>query len=138
MVNASFKKYENYDKFITDFLITVIKNDNAVIIINYQDYQGLIASLHEKVINGNSLTLDTESFDYFEDDIETAKKKDGNIMVTVFKDGLIIGEPVLYPDKAINFVDSTYFIENDAAQSAMDYTIISTCIPFQIEKKIRL
>ena len=138
MINAIFKKYEDFDKFITDFLIAVMDNERAVIIVNYQDYQGLIASLNGKVLNGKTLALDIESAYTFDEDIKTAQERDNNIMVTVFSNGYIIGEPVLYPDKAISFIDTIHFIETDAASSAMNYAITSTCVPFQIENKIRL
>lgn len=138
MVNASLRKYETYDKFITDFILNVIENGNAVIIVNYQDYQGMIASLNGKVVNGESLVLDIESADLFDSDIEYAKEHDGNIMITVFKNGLIIGEPIQFPKKAVSFFNTNYFIEADAAETAMDYAIDSTCIPFQIENKIKL
>lgn len=138
MINAIFKKYEDFDKFVTDFLITVMDNGSAVIIVNYQDYQGMITSLNGKVLNGNTLTLDVECAYTFDDDIKTAQEGDGNIMITVFSNANIIGEPVLYPDKAISFIDTIHFIETDAASSAMNYVITSTCVPFQIENKIRL
>ena len=138
MINAIFKKYEDFDKFITDFLIAVMDNERAVIIVNYQDYQGLIASLNGKLLNGKTLALDIESAYTFDEDIKTAQERDDNIMVTVFSNGHIIGEPVLYPDKAISFINTIHFIETDAASSAMNYAITSTCVPFQIENKIRL
>jgi hypothetical protein len=138
LINAIFKKYEDFDKFVTDFLITVMDNGSAVIIVNYQDYQGMITSLNGKVLNGNALTLNVECAYTFDDDIKTAQKGDGNIMITVFSNANIIGEPVFYPDKAISFIDTIHFIETDAANSAMNYAITSTCVPFQIENKIRL
>lgn len=138
MINASFLKYKDYDHFVTDFLINVMENDFAVIIVRWEDYQGIIASLNGKLINGKSLALDIECADRFDEDIQTAKDNDGNIMITVFKNAFILGEPVLYSNKAISFVQATHFIEADASKVAMNYAINSTCIPFIIENKIRL
>ena len=53
MVNASYKKYESYQDFIIDVLFNVMDDDTVSLIINYEDYQGVLATLFEKSINGN-------------------------------------------------------------------------------------
>ena len=136
MIKASYRKYNTYDDFVRDIVFTVIDDSHAVIICNWHDAQGLIQSLNSKTINGKSFTLDVECGYLFDDDILTAQMNDGNMLITIFDDGLIICEPALFTDKAMSFIDSKYFIERDASL-ALEYPIMSTVIPFQIEKKIR-
>lgn len=136
MINASYKKYSNYDDFIRDILFTVMEDHHAVIICNWQDAQGLIASINGKVLNGKSLTLDIDSAYHFDDDIATAQMNDGNMLITIFDNAIVICEAALFTDKAISFIDSKYFVERDAI-CAMDYAITNTIIPFKIEEKIR-
>lgn len=137
MVGASYRKYNDYDEFVTDFLFSVIENGCSAIIVNYQDYAGIVMSLNGKVLNGNSLTLFVESVDLFDEDIKKAMEGDGNIMLSVHSDGTIIGEPA-YCEKVEGFGELTYFIEQDAAESAMKYPITSTIVPFLIEKKLTI
>lgn len=134
MVGASYKKYNDYDEFVTDFLFTVMEKDCSAIIVNYQDYAGIVMSLNGKVLNGNSLTLDVESVELFDEDVQKVMEGDGNIMLTVYSSGKIIGEPA-YCEKVEGFEEMTYFIEQDATESAMKYPITSTIVPFLIEKK---
>ena len=61
MVNAIYHKYKDYDEFIRDILFTVLDDHHVVIICNWQDVQGLVASINGKVLNGKTLTLDIES-----------------------------------------------------------------------------
>lgn len=137
MVNAIYHKYKDYDEFIRDILFTVIDDHHVVIICNWQDVQGLVASINGKVLNGNTLALDIESAYSFDDDILTAKMNDGNMLVSIFDNATVITEPALYTDNAISFFDSRYFVEYDAI-NAMKYAITSTIIPFKIEKKYSL
>ena len=58
MLDASYRNYQNYDDFIKDILFTVLEDHHAVIVCNWQDAQGIIASINGKVLNGKSLTLD--------------------------------------------------------------------------------
>lgn len=138
MVNASYKSYESYEKFITEFIFSVIENGHSAIIVNYQDYQGLVASLNGKVLNGETITLDLESRELFDEDILVAQNGDGNIMVTVYESGVMTGEPVIHSENERAFADTIYFVESSAAESAMKYAITSRFVPFKIEKKIRL
>ena len=131
MVNTSYKKYNSYQDFITDVIFNVMDEGQAIIIINHNDYQGILASLFEKNINGNSFYLNMECADLLDDDIKTAQMNDGNIMVTIFNTGEIIGEPVLFTFDD-SFADATYFIEYDA-KGAQDYPLHGLVIPFQIK-----
>ena len=72
MIGASFKSYPNYPDFITDFLFVVLEDGAASIIVNYEDTAGVVQSLNQKVLNGNSLTVVPECFDNFDADIEIA------------------------------------------------------------------
>ena len=132
MVNASYKKYESYQDFITDVLFNVMDDDKVILIINYEDYQGVLATLFEKTINGNSFYLNMACADLIDDDLATAYMNDGNMLVTIFSTGEIIGEPVVFKTEEA-FPEGTYFIEYDA-KSAVDYPIRGTVIPFQIKK----
>ena len=131
MVNASYKKYESYQDFIADVLFNVLEDEYVSIIINYNDYQGLLASLFEKTINGKSFYLNLECADRIDDDVATAQMNDGNMMVTIFNTGEIVGEPVVFKT-AEAFAPATYFIEYDA-KSANDYPLEGLVIPFQIK-----
>ena len=132
MVNASYKKYESYQDFITDVLFNVMDDDMVSLIINYEDYQGALATLFEKTINGNSFYLNMECADLMDDDIVTAQMNDGNMLVSIFSTGEIIGEPIVFKTEEA-FPEGTYFIEYDA-KSAVDYPIKGAVIPFQIKK----
>lgn len=132
MVNASYKKYD-YQDFITDVMFNVMSNESVSIIINYNDYQGLLASLFEKTLNGKSLYLNAACADLVDDDIATAQMNDGNMMVTIFNTGEIVGEPIIF-DNQEAFAPAIYYIEYDA-KSALNYNIQNTIIPFQIEKE---
>ena len=132
MVGASFKSYENYPDFITDFLFVVLADETATMIVNYDDVQGVVQSLNEKVVNGNSLVLAPECFDNFDNDVLIAKELGGLMMITVLKDGTIITDPVIYT-KAEAFAPTTYFIEYDAKQ-AVNLPLEGTIIPFQIKQ----
>lgn len=134
MINTNFKKYKDFDDFLIDFMFVALEDELVCAVVNYNDYQGLIQALQTKVINGKSLTLDIESFDNFDSDIEVAKNNGGNMLVSVFKDsGLIIGEPMLYTSP-IAYAPATYYVEHDA-KSALDIPFNGTVIPFVIEKE---
>lgn len=132
MVNASMKQYESYQDFITDVLFNVMDRGSVAIIINHNDYQGVLSSLFEKTINGNSFYLNLECADLMDDDIATAQMNDGNMMVTIFDTGEIIGEPIIFDRDVKSFASTTYYIEY-SAQSALNYPIESTVIPFRIK-----
>lgn len=137
MIDANYRKYESYDKFIEEFLFTVMDNGHAIIVVNYKDYQGMIENLNGKVLNGKSLATDIGTAECFDDDIKTAIDLDGNMMITVYNNNsIIVGEPVVYPDKANSFIDSAYFVEEDAIEKAIGYVIPKkNIVPFKIEKK---
>lgn len=124
-------KYENYESFVRDVLFTVMQDRHAIIICNWHDAQGLIASLNSTTLNGKTLSLDIESAESFDDDIFTAKMNDGNMLITIYDNASICCEPALFTDKAISFIDSKYFVEKDAS-SAFNYAITSEIIPFEI------
>lgn len=132
MVDASYKKYESYRDFITDVLFNVMGDDMVSLIVNYEDYQGVLATLFEKTINGNSFYLNMECADLMDNDIATAQMNDGNMLVTIFSTGEIVGEPIVFKTEEA-FAECTYFIEYDA-KSAVDYPIKGTVIPFQIKR----
>ena len=132
MVNASYKKYESYQDFIIDVLFNVMDDDMVSLIINYEDYQGVLATLFEKTINGNNFYLNMECADLMDNDIATAQMNDGNMLVSIFSTGEIVGEPIVFTTEEA-FPEGTYFIEYDA-KSAIDYPIRGTVIPFQIKK----
>ena len=132
MVNALYKKYESYQDFIVDVLFNVMDDDMVSLIINYEDYQGVLATLFEKTINGNSFYLSKECADLIDDDIATAQMNDGNVLVSIFSTGEIVGEPIVFKTEEA-FAEGTYFIEYDA-KSAIDYPLRGTVIPFQIKK----
>lgn len=129
-------EYENYRAFVVDLLITIMDEGSASVICNYQDYSGLIASLNEHTINGKALALTPECADMFDDDILTAQMNSGNMMITVFDDGSIIGEPIIF-ETASAFVDGTYFIEIDA-DGVMNLPLSGEIIPFCIKRRIEL
>lgn len=126
-----YRKYENYESFVRDVLFTVMQDRHAIIICNWHDTQGLIASLNSTTLNGKTLSLDIESAESFDDDILTAQMNDGNMLLTIYDNGFIYCEPALFTDKAISFIDSKYFVEKDAS-SALNYAITSEIIPFEI------
>lgn len=126
-----YRKYENYESFIRDVLFTVMQDRHAIIICNWHDTQGLIASLNSTTLNGKTLSLDIESAESFDDDILTAQMNDGNMLITIYDNASICCEPALFTDKAISFIDSKYFVEKDAS-SALNYAITSEIIPFEI------
>ena len=126
-------KYANYNEFVTEFLLTVVDEGVASVVINYMDYIGLIQSLNTKVINGESLCLDVESADNFDTDIEIAKKGKGFILVTVFKESpKIIGEPVIY-ENSESLIACTYYVEKDA-EDFVKIPVTGKIIPFEINK----
>lgn len=126
-----YRKYENYESFVRDVLFTVMQDRHAIIICNWHDAQGLIASLNSTTLNGKTLSLDIESAESFDDDILTAQMNDGNMLITIYDNASICCEPALFTDKAISFIDSKYFVEKDAS-SALNYAITSEIIPFEI------
>lgn len=126
-----YRKYENYESFVRDLLFTVMQDRHAIIICNWHDAQGLIASLNGITLNGKTLSLDIESAESFDDDILTAQMNDGNMLITIYDNASICCEPALFTDKAISFIDSKYFVEKDAS-SALNYAITSEIIPFEI------
>lgn len=136
MIDNIYRTYENFDKFIEDFLFTVMENGHAVIMVNYKDYQGIIENLNGRVLNGKSLVTDIETAELFDEDVKTAMEHDGNMMITCYNNlSLIVGEPVIFPNKEVSFIDSIYFIEEDAVSKATTYDMPSAIIPFMITKK---
>lgn len=127
-----YRKYENYESFVRDVLFTVMQDRHAIIICNWHDAQGLIASLNSTTLNGKTLALDIESAENFDDDVITAQMNDGNMLITIYDNGFVCCEPALFTDKAISFIDSKYYVEKDAS-SALGYAITSEIIPFEID-----
>lgn len=107
------KTYDSYIEFTNDFVITVMNEGYAIIVVRWEDYQGLLASLFEKTINGKSLFLDYDSIEGFDNDISTAQSREGMIMVTVRDDASITGEAVVYGHPEA-YVQGSYFVEEDA------------------------
>lgn len=130
MINAVFKKYDSCQEFLTDVMLTVMQEGIAAVICNYADYGGLLSALNEKTINKQSLFLDAECADSFDEDIQTAQMNDGNMLITILDNGRMLGEPVVF-QRADAFVPMTYFVEYDA-KTAIDYPLSGTVIPFQI------
>lgn len=125
-------EYANYHGFIVKFLLTVMEKGFAVIICNYEDYGGLLASLNEHTIAGQSLALTGDCAEAIDDDITVAKMNSGNMMISVFNDGTIVGEPILFETPSA-FPEGTYFIEADATD-AMALPLIGTKIQFGIKR----
>ena len=130
------KEYENYRAFVVDVLVTTMAEGHATIICNYKDYGGLIASLNDHAINGESSTLDVECAENFDDDIITAQMNDGNMMITVFKDATVIGEPILFKTSDA-YIDGTYYVEADA-KSTLDLPLGDKVVPFCIRGGIEI
>ena len=107
------KKYKSYQEFVDDFLITAMQDGTAAVIVNFEDYAGLIQSLQEKTINGNSLYLNSECAESIDEDIAVASMNSGNMMITVFPTAEMIGEPIIFCDLNA-YMPTTYFIEKDA------------------------
>ena len=122
-------KYSSLDKFSEEILLTVMKNGHAVVIVNYKDYLLFIENLTKKKINGINIFVDVETKDLFHEDIKIAELHDKNMMITVYNNAMIVGEPVLFPDK---FIDSVYFIEEKIFDKAKFYNISSEPIVFEI------
>ena len=128
----TFKEYGSFAEFTTDFLLTVMDASYAMIVVDYRDYNGLLASLQVKTINGVALHLDPDTYEGFENDIEAAKTHDGLIMVTVYDDGNVMGEAVLYSEPDA-YVEGDYFVEEDA-QSFLMKPVVGRMIPFVVSK----
>lgn len=126
------KTYDSYVDFTNNLVLTVMDEEFAVIIVRWEDYQGLLASLFEKTINGKSLFLDYDSIEGFDNDIATAKSREGTIMVTVRDDGSIMGEAVVYSHPEA-YVQGTYFVEEDA-QDFLLKPITGKTILFRIKQ----
>lgn len=130
MIKANIHNYETYGNFIDDFLKAVAENGDAVVIINYTEYRNMLNGLDGKQIGSNCISIDVETIDCIDEDIQTAMQNDNNMMITVFADSLlIVGEPVIYKD---SFIDSVYFIEENAARNMSRYNI-SHFVPFVIK-----
>ena len=129
------REYKNYESFITDFIISVMEDEVAAMIINYKDYQGVLASLNSRVLNGKTLVVEKETVQNFDEDIADAMNGDGNILITVFDNALIVGEPIVFASKAESFIDCKYYVEKDAMASAIHYAISPNIISFSIKEK---
>lgn len=130
MIDAAFIKYDSCQKLLEDVILTVMKEGITSIICNFLDYGGLISALNEKTINHQSFFLDAESAERFDDDIDTARMNDGNMLITILDTGRIIGEPIVF-QKAESFAPITYWVEYDA-KSAISYPLSGTIVPFRI------
>lgn len=129
MIKANIHNYETYGDFIDDFLKTVTESGDAVVIVDYAEYRNMLNELDGKKIGSDYLSIDTETIDCIDEDIQTAIQNDNNMMITVFADSsLIIGEPIVYKD---SFIDSVYFIEENAVRNMSQYNI-SHFVPFVI------
>ena len=132
-MDINYKDYNNFQDFITDYLLEVMTNDYAMIVVKYEDYQGLVRELFTRTINGKNITLNVESADSFDTDVDAAKHNGGNMLVTVFHDNAeIIGEPMIYSSPEA-YVSGTYFVEYDARQ-VLEIGLQGKVIPFKINK----
>ena len=84
------RKYKSFEDFVRDFIFVVMSDGYASIICHWQDTQGILSSLFERTINGESFALDAESGYSFDDEINTAQMNDDNMLITVFDTGAII------------------------------------------------
>ena len=126
-----YKEYESYDDFVVEFLLTAMEEGLAAIVIHYEDCAGLVQSLQAHTINGSSLRLDKESYDYFDEDIETAKNNGNLMLVTVFADNAsVLTEPVLYTS-GDSYAECPYFVEKDA-ETFLEVPVKGKVIPFMI------
>ena len=131
IAKVPYKEFESYDDFVVDFLLTVMEEGSAAIVVHYADCAGVVQSLHAHTINGKSLSLDVESYDYFDEDIEAAKNNGNLMLITVFAEtALVLTEPVLYTDSD-SYADCPYFVEEDAA-AFLEVPVRGRVIPFRI------
>lgn len=133
-MNKIYRKYKSFEDFVRDFIFVVMSDGYASIICHWQDTQGILSSLFERTINGESFALDAESGYSFDDEINTARMNDDNMMITVFETGAIICVAPIFMRKPMYDYSGAFYIEYDAI-SAMDYDISGNKIPFRIECK---
>ena len=124
------KTFSSFDDFVIDFLFAVMDRGDASIIISYEDI-GIVQSLNEKTVNGNSLCLIPECFEAFDSDVLAAKNGNGLMVVSVFDNGEIVTEPVLYTSPEAWPIETTYYVECDAV-GALDLPLNGTVISFKI------
>lgn len=133
-MKSIFRKYNSFEDFVREFIFVVMADGYASIICHWQDTQGILSSLFERTINGESFALDIESGCCFDDEISTAQMNDDNMMITVFDTGAIICTVPIFMKKPMYDYSGAFYIEYDAI-SAMDYDISGNKIPFRIEHK---
>lgn len=133
MINASFRKYDDWDKFIKEYISEAKDKGCVTMIIHCKDYQNVLSNLCSYTMDGKSLVVPVEIVGLIDDDILTSKEHDNNMFITLFDTGTIVGEPALYTDKAVSFLGGTYFVEKDAADVAVNYAISSRLVPFMID-----
>ena len=129
-MTAPCKEYQTYEDFATEFLVEVMMNNHAAVVVDYHDAAGIIQSLNEKQINGQTCFLNRECFDSFDEDIATAKSGKGMMMITVMGNGEIISEPVIYSDPDA-YLHGIYFVECDAKEFNT-LPVSGITVPFQI------
>lgn len=133
-MNNTIRKYNSFEDFVRDFIFVVMSDGYASIICHWQDTQGILSSLFERTINGESFALDIESGYSFDEEINTARMNDDNMMITVFDTGAIICTAPIFMKKPMYNYGGAFYIEYDAI-TAMDYDISGNKIPFRIECK---
>lgn len=127
------KKYDKYEDFTSEFVRSVIENESAFLIVNWQDALGVCQLLNTFTINGNSVVMKHEFVDEAYADIEEVKRYDGNMLITLFDNGEMICEKAL-SDESAYVDDGVYFVE----YSAKDFVLPlhATVVPFKIEAQI--
>ena len=125
-------EYDGYNSFINDLAMAVVDEGYASVICDCKDYSRLIKTIQEHTFNGKSVTLSPECVDNFDADIQEAMQRKGNMMITVYDDATMIGEPIIY-ETTNAFVDGTYFVEVNAVD-AMRLPLSGDIIPFCIRR----
>lgn len=127
------KKYDEYEKFTSEFVRSAMENESAFLIVNWQDALGVCQLLNTFTINGNSVVMKREFVDEAYADIEEVKQYNGNILITLFDNGEMICEKALN-DESAYVDDGVYFVE----YSAKDFVLPlhAKVIPFKIETQI--
>lgn len=133
MTISKYKKYDKYEDFTSEFVRSVIENESAFLIVNWQDALGVCQLLNTFTINGNSVAMKRDFVDEAYADIEEVKQYDGNMLITLFDNGEMICEKALN-DESAYVDDSVYFVE----YSANDFVLPlhATVVPFKIEAQI--
>lgn len=131
MLKASYKRYSTYQDLIPDILFNVVEDGMVAVIVNYKDCSKLLSALFENTVNGNSLYLNCDCKDVFDEDVVTAQMNDGNMLVTILDTGEIVTESIVFATPDV-FAPMTFLVEY-GAKGADEYPLQGLVVPFMIE-----